>query len=236
MAQAMLDTTAVEVVIPASPVDMHLEIGHAAVARNRRLLSGVAALVTTHHDDICGLIFRTIYETWLVGLYGLLGGPSALERLVSQQDRQLRPILEMISGACSENGERLPVEELAREVVKILRLSGNQMLTSPQVHTTSSIDTSLIEAFMAGSAAWRDILSEVTRLGSVDDELTMTLVSGTVCLLPLPSLSRAHRSLPSRLVKTTKTWTLSEPGSSNTIRQADSGTSLSLDGMPPQDI
>jgi hypothetical protein len=125
IARSVVDASSGEVVLTRSPNDMPLEIGHAAVARNRQLLSGVLALVDAELKDVCGPLFRVIYETWLVGLYGMLGGPKAVERLVSQQDRQLRPIIELMGGEAAEAGTRLPVEELAREVRRLLRARQN---------------------------------------------------------------------------------------------------------------
>jgi hypothetical protein len=124
MANVALAATADQVVLPADPNAMPLEVGHAAVARSRRLLAGIVALITEDLPDVCGVLIRALYESWLVGIYALLGGPEALSRLVAQQDRHLRPIRAVLGDDGGENGQSLPVEQLAHQVAKLIEERG----------------------------------------------------------------------------------------------------------------
>ena len=124
MAADALAATAEDVVLSVDPHGMPLEVGLAASARSRRLLAGIMALAGGGLEDICGVLIRALYESWLVGLYALLGGPDALERLLAQQDRHLRPIRAVLGDESGDEGRQLPVEQLARRVSTLMDQRG----------------------------------------------------------------------------------------------------------------
>jgi hypothetical protein len=103
---------------------MATEIGHAASARSRRLMAGIMALVERGLGDICGVLIRSLYETWLVGTYALLGGPDALDRLLDQQDKHLKPILAILGDEARDDGRPFPVEQMAQRVAKLMEERG----------------------------------------------------------------------------------------------------------------
>jgi hypothetical protein len=120
LANDALVATAEDVVLPANPYGMPIEIGLAASARSRRLLLGIMALIEGGLGDICGVLIRALYESWLVGLFGLLGGPDALERLVDQQTKHLKPIRAVLGDESGEEGRSLPVAQLAERASKLM--------------------------------------------------------------------------------------------------------------------
>jgi len=124
MADEAVAATAGDIELPPDPYGMPLEVAQAAVARTRQLLSGIVALLRAGLPDVCGVLIRPLYECWLVGLYGLLGGPDALERLVAQQDRHLKPILAELGDPTGDPGQPIPVEQLAQAVATLLESSG----------------------------------------------------------------------------------------------------------------
>jgi hypothetical protein len=84
-------------------------------------LIGILALVEAELEDTCGVLIRTLYETWLVGLYALLGGQEALDRLFLQQEEHLRPIGRVLGHDSEEPGMKLPVEQIAQRVTKLMK-------------------------------------------------------------------------------------------------------------------
>lgn len=84
LAQSVLEAT--ETWFPfeaASDTPTHIVWAGGFVARCRQLLLGLTALVTWEADDAVGALYRTLLETYLRGVYALLGRESALEALRS---------------------------------------------------------------------------------------------------------------------------------------------------------
>lgn len=83
LARAVLDATSswwpFETQTSGTPP--HLVWAGGFVARCRQLLGGMAALVDEAADDTVGVVYRTLLETYLSGVYVLLGEDAAIERL-----------------------------------------------------------------------------------------------------------------------------------------------------------
>jgi hypothetical protein len=129
MARDAVTATDNVVVVPPEQDRMDFVVALAAVARCRRLLSGIIALFDAGLTDVFGVMSRALFETWLVCMYSLLGGEEAMGRLVSQQDRHLKPILKILGEGREDKGKSLPVEQLARQVSRLMEEGG---LPNPQ--------------------------------------------------------------------------------------------------------
>jgi hypothetical protein len=121
MARRAMSATDDVVVVPTEQDRMDLVVALAAVARCRRLLAGIVVLFDGGLEDVFGVLSRALFETWLVCMYALLGGEEAMERLVSQQDRHLKPILEILGEDRDDEGRRFPVEQMARQVSHLMK-------------------------------------------------------------------------------------------------------------------
>ncbi|HUC12894.1 MAG TPA: hypothetical protein VMS00_00445 [Acidimicrobiales bacterium] len=124
LANDALQVTSRDILLPELSIAMPLEVGHASVARTRQLLAGLVVLVDAGLLDICGTLTRPLYETWLVGMYGLLGGPDALESLGAQQDKSLAPLLAVLGKTSQNKGQGLSVEGMAGKVSDLMRERG----------------------------------------------------------------------------------------------------------------
>ena len=125
----VLAATSSDVVLPPSPIGMPFEIAFAAAARNRRLLAGVISLIRAGLPDVIGGLIRSIYETWLVGSYALLGAPESLDRLLAHQDLHLKPILAVVGKESEEQGSQLQTRTLAEMTSQLMVQHG---LPNPQ--------------------------------------------------------------------------------------------------------
>ena len=98
----------------------------AAAARCRRLLMSVVTLTEAGLHDVTGGLLRSIYETWLVGMYAIFGGRLAIGRLLEQVADQEKRIARAV-GLPTDNlpdGKRFPTIDLAGEVTKLLEAEG----------------------------------------------------------------------------------------------------------------
>jgi hypothetical protein len=121
LADQVLAATNALVVLSPDPSGVALQLAYAASARSRRLLMGVLALVEAELEDTCGVLIRSLYETWLVGMFALLGGQEELDRLFLQQEEHLRPIGRVLGHESEEPGMKLPVEQIAQRVTKLMK-------------------------------------------------------------------------------------------------------------------
>jgi hypothetical protein len=109
------DDDEVEFTSPLVPV--------AATAYCRTLLAGIAALLENQQARLTGILLRSLYETWLVGLYCMLGGLEAMERLLKARDHRLIPLDDafgLTEGAQLGPGQYLSVKKLAQLVDKLV--------------------------------------------------------------------------------------------------------------------
>lgn len=73
--------------LPLGPDADGAVVALAAAARCRRLLMSVVTLTEAGLHDVTGGLLRSIYETWLVGMYAIFGGRPAIGRLLEQVAR-----------------------------------------------------------------------------------------------------------------------------------------------------
>lgn len=95
----------------------------AAIAYCRTLLAGVVSLLEGEQGRLVGILLRSLYETWLVGLYCLVGGLDAAERLLKARDYRLIPLgraFGLEQGPKVGPGRYLSVKELAQRVQRML--------------------------------------------------------------------------------------------------------------------
>ena len=126
MARVALGATKDELLLRNTPADMPMVVGHAAIARTRRLLEGILTLLQADLNDLVGVLVRALFESWLVGVYALLGGAEAMEQLVAEQDWQLTRILSAIGQSREDDGSgiRPNVKELATSVTRLMTERG----------------------------------------------------------------------------------------------------------------
>lgn len=98
----------------------------AAAARCRRLLMSVITLTEAGLHDVTGGLLRSIYETWLVGMYAIFGDQAAIRRLLAQAADQERRIAHAVGLPTNDlpNGKKFPTIDLAAEVTKLLEAEG----------------------------------------------------------------------------------------------------------------
>ena len=115
-------------VLPNGNETANVTISLAAAARSRRLMMGLVTLVESDHDDVMGGMLRTLYETWLVGIYALLGGDEALQRLLAQRDKQQKMFAKVLGEPIDElsDGQTLGVEVLAGKVTTLLESDSHE--------------------------------------------------------------------------------------------------------------
>jgi len=73
-----------------SPELVGRQLAAGGLARCRALLEGIVLLVDGGRDDVAGVLLRTLYETHLVALYVLLGGPKASVEVMGDYVRSAR--------------------------------------------------------------------------------------------------------------------------------------------------
>lgn len=112
--------------LPLGPEADGAVVALAAAARCRRLLMSVVALTEVGLHDVTGGLLRSIYETWLVGMYAIFGGRPAISRLLAQVADQERRIAQAIGLPTDDlpAGKKLPTIDLASEVTKLLEAEG----------------------------------------------------------------------------------------------------------------
>lgn len=83
------------------------------LARSRTLLSGIATLVENSDDDCVGALYRPLLETYLSGMFSLLGEDSAMDVLESALKFQTHQIEVALGESTTKdpppNARRLPV-------------------------------------------------------------------------------------------------------------------------------
>jgi len=87
-------------------------------------LQAIVLLLKSDIEDVFGVLSRALFESWLVGVYAVLGGADAIARLVDHQDHHLKPILRVLGQESEDEGQRLSVYELAKLVSGLMRERG----------------------------------------------------------------------------------------------------------------
>jgi hypothetical protein len=128
LANKAITASAPVAVLPNGNETANVTISLAAAARSRRLMMGLVTLVESDHDDVMGGMLRTLYETWLVGIYALLGGDEALQRLLAQRDKQQKMFAKVLGEPIDElsDGQTLGVEVLAGKVTTLLESDSHE--------------------------------------------------------------------------------------------------------------
>jgi hypothetical protein len=128
LANKAITASAPVAVLPNGNETANVTISLAAAARSRRLMMGLVTLVESDHDDVIGGMLRTLYETWLVGIYALLGGDEALQRLLAQRDKQQEMFAKVLGEPIDElsDGQTLGVEVLAGKVTTLLESDSHE--------------------------------------------------------------------------------------------------------------
>lgn len=105
-----------------------LAVAFAATARCRRLMMGIVALVESDLDHVMGGLLRTLYETWLVGIYVLLGGDPALRHLIDKRDKEQKTFARLLGDPvdCLPDGKELRVLDLASAVTGLLEAESHE--------------------------------------------------------------------------------------------------------------
>lgn len=101
------------------------------LARCRRLLQGMVALREAGVPDAAGVLFRPLWETWLVSIYALYGGDQAYEEI---RDAGVEQVSKLPDTPFAEAKQllrkwpgpktRLNIEQIATKVSKILKGKG----------------------------------------------------------------------------------------------------------------
>lgn len=106
----------------------HLVVSLAAAARCRRLMMSVVALAEAGLTDVIGGLLRSLYETWLVGTYALLGERPAIGRLLAQTAEQEKRLARALGLPTDDlpDGKPFPVIDLATEVTKLLEAQAQE--------------------------------------------------------------------------------------------------------------
>ncbi|MEU4351799.1 DUF5677 domain-containing protein [Streptomyces sp. NPDC023838] len=94
-----------------------------ALARCRTLLQGIVILTENNRGDVVGVLLRSLYEVWLVGIYGLLGGLDSFEALLDHRDYWQRPLEKEFGWEVKSEGKgkHISVKHLAKEVERLLK-------------------------------------------------------------------------------------------------------------------
>lgn len=93
----------------------HSVLASALLARCRALLSGLTTLVENGEDDCVGALYRPLLESYLAGVYSLLGGEEAAEALRSaffHESHRIGVALGLEEpGTAPDGAQRLPVSQ-----------------------------------------------------------------------------------------------------------------------------
>ena len=73
---------------PAASPDWHQQVAAAALMRSVALLRSGLVMIRERQTEGFGVVARSAWETWLVGMYLLAGGAYALHRLAAESLRQ----------------------------------------------------------------------------------------------------------------------------------------------------
>jgi hypothetical protein len=68
------------------------QLAAGGLARCRALVEGIVLLVDGERDDVVGVLLRTLYETHIVSLHVLLGGPRAVFEVTGDYVRSARTL------------------------------------------------------------------------------------------------------------------------------------------------
>jgi len=104
--------------------DRNQAVGFAAVKRCRHLLGGMVRLHKSGADDLLGVLLRTLYETWVRGGYGCLGGAEAIEALESDELYHRSRIDADLGGVGPPAGQQLYLRAVARRFAGLLAERG----------------------------------------------------------------------------------------------------------------
>lgn len=96
-------------------------IGFASVMRCRHLLAGMVRMHKAREDQASGVLLRTLYETWVRGGYGCLGGDEAYEALQADEEYYRTRLAPELGGGGEKTGAQLHMDEAARRFAVLLR-------------------------------------------------------------------------------------------------------------------
>src|SRR4051794_27759825 len=100
--QTVIDLTADWFPRPSDPgAELVDELAFAGFARCRRLLEGMIELYDA--SDVCGILARTLFETWVTSVYLLLGRDDAFQRVKTNDDLHLYKFAKRFAEAFGES-------------------------------------------------------------------------------------------------------------------------------------
>lgn len=140
---AVVDRHAAGLTSRARPDLVGRQLAAGGLVRTRALLEGILLTIGGGRSDVAGVLLRTLYETYIVSLYVLLGGPEAVVQvggefarsasiLAEKHARGLNPILALwntfareMKGTPGFPAQRLNYEEIAGTVGELLDKVGD---------------------------------------------------------------------------------------------------------------
>jgi hypothetical protein len=92
------------------------------VARCRALLSGAPTLHPAGLHEVTGVLNRTLYESWLSAMYGLLGGEDAVDELVEDYDYETRRLFDRLGRSVADlpDGKKLSTYARAQRLQAVM--------------------------------------------------------------------------------------------------------------------
>jgi hypothetical protein len=99
----------------------------AACSRCKALIGDAIQLIGSGSTASLGVILRTVYEVWLVGIYASLGRDEARQRLVDQYNHEIRYMLQHLDAPVEEipAGQEFKIWDYAKCVRDLHREMGH---------------------------------------------------------------------------------------------------------------
>jgi hypothetical protein len=135
IAQELADVVAADLNYPLAELTEGQFVAELCSLKNRRLLIAGLALIENDCGDSLGILTRSTFEFWMIGIYALLGGEVALKRINAQFHRSARLALgaEVAAELELETGEEIKMWQLARDVEGLLAEDGAKRSAFPRL-------------------------------------------------------------------------------------------------------